>query len=270
MASTEKTKKTPPPAPAKQSVKERRAAQKEKQKQQQQLLMGIVAVTFLVVVLFVIFLAVQPVEALIPDDAVSKYQEFHDKNMISQTEEGFPVLGDPKAPVLLEEIASFACIVCKNYHDSTVSNILDEIKAGRVKMVFIPVTTTGEFKPRPATEAALCADKQGKFWEYGEILYDWQTRYGGNTNDTRRLTSAANKLGLDMGAFNSCLSSKEVKDIIDRGEKVASDRRMSGTPTVFLDGVQLQPPLNNVPVPSLSELRGLIETKAAAAQPKSN
>ncbi len=262
MASTEKTKKTSSVS-QKQSIKERRELQRQRQQRQQQILLAVVAVVLLVGVIAVVFLSTRPVEAYIPPDALTRYKTLADKKLVGTTPEGFPYLGADNAPTKMEEIASLACIVCKNYHDSVVVSILDEIEAGRLKFVFIPVTTTGEFVPRPATEAALCANDQGKFWEMQEILFDWQTRYGGSTNDTKRLSQAAQAIGLDMDKFNSCLNSQAPKDVIGRGEDFAVKHQMTGTPTIYLDGQEIQPNPVSGRSPSLGELRGIIEAKAA-------
>ena len=69
---------------------------------------------------------------------------------------------------------------------------------------------------------------------------------------------------MDGGQFGSCLGSQKVKDVLAAGEKLAIARQMTGTPTVYLNGELLQPKTDNSQPPTLNELRGLIEAKAAS------
>jgi len=238
--------------------------QEKRRQRQQQILLSIVAGALLLGVLLIVFLQTRPVEASIPPDAKTRYQDFAAQKMMGLTPDGYPYLGVENAPSVMEEFGSFSCSVCLGYHGSTFLNLLDEIKAGRLKFVFIPVTTTGEFNPEGATRGALCAAQQGKFWEMNDILFDWQTRYGTGSNDARRLNQVAGELGMDTGAFSACLDSQPPKDTISKAEALAQTRGVTGTPTIYLDGQLIQPaPVGQV-APNLSEIRGLIEAKAAA------
>ncbi|MEP7288020.1 MAG: thioredoxin domain-containing protein [Chloroflexota bacterium] len=268
MAQAEKSKSTKnvPSVSAKQSAKERRAAREQQQQRQQQIILGILAVALLIGVIVVVFVSTRPKEAFIPDDALSRYQVFADKKLQGTTAEGYPFLGDEKAPVVMEELASLSCIYCKQYHDQTIVNLLDEIEAGRLKLVFVPIITTGEFQPEGVTEGALCAAQQDKFWPMQDVAYDWQTRYGVGANDAGTLAAAADKLGMDTGKFKACLGTQAVKDIIAKGAAYADKVHLTGTPTVLLDGVKIVPADAGVQSPDLNQLRGLIETKAAAAK----
>jgi protein-disulfide isomerase len=264
MASSQKQKKPSAGVSEKQALKQRHAARRQAAQRQQQMILGVVAVVFLVGVLLVVFLSTRPVEAVIPDSALTRYQDFANNNLVGTTPEGFPYIGAANAPVLIEEIASFSCPFCKLYHDNTTINLLDLIKAGRVKYVYIPITSIGEFQVQTLTEASVCAAQQNKFWEMHDILYDWQPRYAAGSNDTRRLITAAEKLGMDTGKFSACLGSQAAKDIINKGEETARTRAITGTPTIYLDGQLIQPLPGGASSPTLSELRGLIESKSAA------
>jgi protein-disulfide isomerase len=276
MTTSGKTKKTPPVS-TKQSAKERRALQQQRQERARLILLTIVAVALFVGVVGVIVVTVvnanqsaSPEDAYIPPDTLTRYADLEQQKLMGTTPDGFPYLGAENAPVLLEELSSLSCSACLLYHDTVLVNLLDEIKAGRVKFVFIPVTTTGEFNPAGITQGAFCAAQQGKFWEMQDIAFDWQIRYQANANDTARIKAAAQSLGLDAAKFNDCLTSNSVKDIIDKGEAAFGQRVKPdasgtvGTPTIFLDGEQIQPRPDGGASPNLSELRGWIEQKAAA------
>jgi protein-disulfide isomerase len=93
-----------------------------------------------------------------------------------------------------------------------------------------------EIHPRAqaAAEAARCANEQGKFWEYHDVLYADQSRL-----DTPGLIATARGLGMSEKAFQSCLDSGRFKAKIEadlaEGQKVG----VSGTPGFFINGVFL-------------------------------
>jgi protein-disulfide isomerase len=250
----------------KQALKQRQAARKQQAQRQQQMILAVLAFVLLAGVLLIVFLQTRPVEAIIPETALTHYDGLASNNLVGTTPEGFPYMGAANAPVLIEEVSSFSCPFCKAYHDNTTVNLIDEIKAGRAKFVYIPVTSIGDFDVQGLTEAAMCAAQQNKFWEMHDVLFSWQDRYAAGGNDSRRLTSAASQLGMDVGQFSSCLGSQTVKDVINKGEETARTRGITGTPTIFLDGVMIQPAAPGGKSPDLNELRGLIESKAAAKQ----
>lgn len=260
------------------SAQKERAAQLAKQRQQQQQLILLVgAVALLVVVIGMIVIASRPPEAVVAPEVRSRFDGIpsgitNDPKYPIQ----FPYLGDPNAPVKLEEIASLSCPVCKQYHDQIIVNLVDKLKAGNLQYIYIPTTLTGDYtasQVQAVTAAALCANQQGKFWPMEEILFDWQGKYAGNTADTGRLNAAASALGLDMNKFSACLGSSEIKKYIDDSNSYVNVRGMTGTPAVFLfvNGQQVQPPNpdsrttpGSVGNLSVGELRGIIESAVAA------
>jgi len=87
---------------------------------------------------------------------------------------------------------------------------------------------------RPASEAANCANAQGKFWEYHAALFANQTAL-----DEDKLKEYAKSVGLDPAKFEQCLKDKPFKAAIDKdvadGEKVG----VNGTPAFFINGRML-------------------------------
>jgi protein-disulfide isomerase len=171
----------------------------------------------------------------------------------------YPYLGNPNAPIKIEQISNYSCSHCRDFYDSTIVEILDEIRAGRVQYVFIPVVFTVAFDPTNGTKAAICALRQEKFWQMHDILFDWQDRYGTGAADMDRLRAAARKLGLDMAAFDTCMVSSETRQYIDVTLDYAHKRGMTATPLVFVNGKQIQPTLPDELPLTLDDLRATIE-----------
>jgi protein-disulfide isomerase len=158
-------------------------------------------------------------------------------------------LGDPDAAVVIEVFEDFQCIACKNFSQSIEPQIVENIvAAGKARYVFrnYPFIDGDGARNRgesdQAANAAMCAGEQGKFWEMKSTIFaNWTGVNQGSLSD-RRLQAMAETLGLDMGVFNDCFSgNKYVADIqadFDRGRQLG----VSGTPTVFVNGVRVGQP----------------------------
>src|SRR5579859_1099327 len=225
-------------ADAKKKRKEELELRRQQAQQQQRTILFIGAVVFLIVVVVGIFFASRPPDVTFPADLGSQYADIP----TGTTQTGptpdikypiaFPYLGIPTAPVKIEELASFSCPFCLQYHDDHTTQILDEIKAGRAQYIYILTTRTGDFDSTPGSKAAYCTMQQStdKFWAMHDILYDWQKRYGAGAADSSRLEQAAQKLGLDMGKFDSCMSSSATAQYVVASSDYATARGLVGTP----------------------------------------
>ncbi len=88
-----------------------------------------------------------------------------------------------------------------------------------------------------ASEAALEALAQRKFWEYHDILFANQKAL------TRPdLVVYAEQLGLDMVAFTQALDSGKYKAEIQRDLQEGTRAGVSGTPSVYMNGQKYQGP----------------------------
>jgi len=259
-------------------IKARQAALEAQRKRNQQVVLFVGAVAALAIVVLVIVLSSRPAEAPVDTAALAKKL---DGLAFGSTKEGeyplvFPALGDPNAPIRMEEISSFACPACKSYHDGVIVNLLDKVRAGQLYYVYMPTTRTGDYDAAGknlVTQTGYCAWQQGKFWQMHEVLFDWQGTFGAATPDKARLRSGAEKLGMDLGKYDSCMSDRVTQKYIDDSDNyVSTTRKMGSTPSIFLfvRGTQIKPPTQSSSTPDslnglgLGELRGIIEANAAA------
>jgi protein-disulfide isomerase len=94
-----------------------------------------------------------------------------------------------------------------------------------------------------ASEAAECADEQGKFWEYHDAIYDNQTtitqtsQTGGVTAAVDALKGLAPGLGLDAAAFNECLDSDKYASEVGKDVEDGTSYGVQGTPAFFINGL---------------------------------
>lgn len=83
----------------------------------------------------------------------------------------------------------------------------------------------------PASEAALCAKEQGKYWEYHDKLFANQRAL--SDEDLKRYAS---ELELDADAFGACLDSGKSRPDVLRDQKAGQQAGVTGTPAFFING----------------------------------
>lgn len=152
-----------------------------------------------------------------------------------------PYLGDPNAPITIVEFGDYQCFYCNKFFHDTESQIYENyIKTGKVKMVFKDFTIIGP-DSIVAAHAAHCAEEQGKFWEYHDILYNnWNGENNGWASAENQL-KFAKELELDMAKFEECQDSGKYEQKIQASSNDAQTLGISGTPGFFIIG-----PNNNV------------------------
>ena len=176
-----------------------------------------------------------PLNGPIPDGVATHYAGLEQ----GFTEAGFPRLGSPDAPVLVEDFSSYACPHCRTFHEEQFEDLLPAIAAGEVQFVMIPISNIGR-GAGTAAAGALCAGEQGKFWEMHDTLFDWQRRFVASTFHERRVKKGAENLGLDTAAFDACMGSDRIASIIDRARQEFDRRGLTGTPSIFINGQRVR------------------------------
>ena len=145
-----------------------------------------------------------------------------------------PPRGNASSSVVIEDFSDFQCPACGAAHP-VVKRIIEEY-GDRVQLQYrqFPLSS---IHPRAflAAEASECANDQGKFWEYHDLLFENQDRL-----DRADLRRYAEELGLDMEKFNACLASGKKAKIVTGEQRQGTARNVQGTPTFFINGKQLR------------------------------
>lgn len=173
---------------------------------------------------------------------------------------GAPMLGEVSASVTLVEFSDFQCPACEQFFTMTQPQIKkDYVETGKVKYYFknFPLTNIHP-NATPAAEAALCANEQGKFWEYHDQLFAKQDDWAGVADPTAKFESYAKVVGLKTNSFNDCLTSGEGrnKSKVEEDLQLGVQIGVSGTPTVYVNGILAGRPGY---IPSFSDIKTLIE-----------
>ena len=144
-------------------------------------------------------------------------------------------MGSKDAPVVITEFTDLYCPTCRSQHAWLLSQISDEIEAGRVKLV-IRHYPLPDLHPLAIQAAlfAIWAQEKGKFWEFFDLVHQIDDK-----EDIELHYSAVEEAGLDAEAARKLLQDKELrtpyteamqKDI-DEGTALG----VEATPTWFVD-----------------------------------
>ncbi len=87
----------------------------------------------------------------------------------------------------------------------------------------------------PAAIAALAANKQGKFWELHDQLYENYNRLS-----DLKIREIAQQVGLDMEKFDKDMKDPELKALVERDFQEGAGAGVRGIPTIFVNGRQLK------------------------------
>ena len=100
-----------------------------------------------------------------------------------------------------------------------------------VKVVFKNFPLRNHKFARPAAIAALAAGKQGKFWEFHDLLFE---NYAHLSEE--KIREISQKLSLDIDKFEKDKKDPQILKLIRRDVTDGLRAGVRGTPTVFVNG----------------------------------
>ena len=148
------------------------------------------------------------------------------------------VKGPENAKVTIVEFSEFQCPYCKQYNDTSYSQIMADY-GDKIRYIFRDYPLPMHNHAQEAAEASRCAGEQGKFWEYHDKLFVEQAIWTALATTTESFNNYATTLGLNAGQFSSCLSSGKYKEEVKNDAALGQKVGVSGTPSFFINGRQL-------------------------------
>jgi len=142
------------------------------------------------------------------------------------------VAGPRDAKVRVVEYSDFQCPYCKAFQ-SSVKKMLSEY-GDKVEYVYKQLPLEFHAQANGAALASECANEQGKFQPYADLLFAKQAEWG-TTADVRKFKEYARTLGLKATDFNTCLDSKKYADKVAADSAEAGSFGISGTPGIFVN-----------------------------------
>ncbi|MFN7975977.1 MAG: thioredoxin domain-containing protein [Acidobacteriota bacterium] len=140
-----------------------------------------------------------------------------------------PSKGDGNAPITIVEFSDYECRFCAAAEHS-VGQVMDAYK-GKVRVVFRSYPLSIHEDAYKASEAALCAGEQGKYWDMHSMLFAHQ-----HALKVEDLKGYARSLGVDAAAFDTCLDTGRMKGVVEADRKAGDGAGVTATPTFFING----------------------------------
>ena len=152
-----------------------------------------------------------------------------------------PMKGDPGAGLTIVEFSDFQCPFCSRFYEQTLPLIeRDYIDTGKVNFVYRDFPLQFHQNAVPAHIAAECADEQGMFWPYHDLLFERQNEWQSVQAEMifGQLAQYAADLKLDSGDFESCLGSAALADEVQHDYADGVEYGVRGTPAFFVGNAQ--------------------------------
>jgi protein-disulfide isomerase len=176
------------------------------------------------------------------------YQMNKPQNQVRQIDPTIPLpeatgylLGSDTAPVQVVEFADFECPACAQFFTLTEPDVKSRlVDTGIISYRFIDFPLAMHANTWHASNAAACANEQGRFWEMHDALFNTQDRWNGSVTrrPKGRMQELATQIGLDVGKWEDCFDAQKYLPNIQAHEREAVRRGASQTPT-FIIGSRL-------------------------------
>jgi protein-disulfide isomerase len=137
--------------------------------------------------------------------------------------------GDASAPVIIVVFSDFQCPFCARVLPTL--DQLDKDYPGKIRLYFRHNPLPFHQDAALAAQAAVAAEKQGKFWDMHDKLFANQEKL--NKDD---LVGYAREIGLDMTKFSADLESAEAKQRVEADLELAKKLGIQGTPNFLING----------------------------------
>jgi len=142
-----------------------------------------------------------------------------------------PSLGPEDAPITIVEFSDFRCPYCSVFHVETFDALMATYP-DQIHFVYRDFPVVGGFE---AALAAECADEQGAFWEFHNLLFSGE--YPNLGRDA--FAAYAEQLDLDVQDLLACVDEERYSEEVEADARYASGLGITGTPTFFINGIPM-------------------------------
>ena len=163
-----------------------------------------------------------------------------------------PTRGPLNAPVTLLEYADYECPYCQQIQP-VLQKLAVEYKA-KLALAHKDFPLPMHPNAQKAAEASRCAELQGKYWEYHDLLVTTKQL------EIAALKSHARTLKLDPNTFDKCLDTGETAESVKRHASEAQALSVQGTPAFFVNGRSVSG------TATYERLRAVIDEELSAAE----
>ncbi|HJR79712.1 MAG TPA: thioredoxin domain-containing protein [Anaerolineales bacterium] len=216
---------------------ERRERIRQQEMRRRLLTIGLISVGAALLVFAIVWPQIRPIAEVVDVDP-GTYPNANDNS-----------IGDPNAPIRIEEFADFQCPFCERFHEET-EPLLNQyyVDTGQVQFVYRSMGNWvsqnmggARTESQDSAAAAYCAGEQNKFWEIHALLFANVLGEDVGSFTDRRIEAIAEKVdGLDMDQFRSCYNSGKYEERVQQDLEDGQAAGVNGTPgfviTYTVDG----------------------------------
>jgi protein-disulfide isomerase len=182
------------------------------------------------------------------------------------------LMGKVDAPVKILEFADFECPACAGFSVVTEPDVRTRIiNTGLANITYFDFPLTQHRNTVAASNAAACADEQGKFWPMHDRLFQAQDEWNGEATDSPKafFKRYAQEIGLDVAKWEACYDARKYQKRIGANLADGLRRGVGSTPT-FVIGNKLYRGMSSYDamkaiVDSVAETASSAPASAAAA-----
>lgn len=144
-----------------------------------------------------------------------------------------PMLGEKNSKVNVVVYSDFKCAFCKE-QEQTIKNLIAK-NPKDVSLIWkdYPENSVKSASYQAAL-AARCAQEQGRFWEYHDLLFK---NSSDQSNDL--FSRLAAEINLNLADFNSCLSEKKTAKLVDNDIAEADALEITGVPFIYANDKEI-------------------------------
>lgn len=211
-----------------QEIRQRRTAQKRQQR-----ITTILIISGIALLVLAVLIAPSIQRALTPIGEFA-VPEFDERPMTQAN-----TMGDPNAPVVIQEFSDFGCNHCASFSQTTSIDLAESyVSSGDVYFIYRSVgSLIGSNLSPIVAEAAYCAGDQGEFWPYHDMVFANQALLYGTSNIDidEYMVAFAETLNLDLSEFESCYSGRKYRQQVVQDEIDARAAGVTGTPSFLIN-----------------------------------
>jgi protein-disulfide isomerase len=148
-------------------------------------------------------------------------------------------------PKTVEVYLDFMCPHCKEFEEAAGGTLNQMAADNKIQLVYHPVAfldrfSTTQYSTRSAAVSG-CASDAGKLTEYVQVLYANQPPERSAGLSDSKLIELGHTAGISGSGFDTCVKDGKYKPWVQHVTDAATKRGVNGTPTVYVDGKQVEP-----------------------------
>lgn len=166
-----------------------------------------------------------------------------------------PPQGDPKAKVVIVQFSDFQCPFCgavsgfqpngpvtqqmvkqdPTWQAYETGIVNDYVKTGKAVFYYRDFAFLGQ-ESTDASNAARCANDQGKFWEMHDKIFTMQSGENQGAFSKDKLKKMGAEIGLNVAKFNDCVDKGTFNQAVVADTDGGRASGVNGTPALFING----------------------------------